>query len=186
MKVSQILETIGETEGLETFETTKILNLNRIVDCSIVLREITRPEGLTSLKRQTDKLGPLKLQKAQGSLSAPSLEDVPPPLEEIPPVHPFEPYQVENEPSTSSASRRAGGHQRNQLVDLEPLALDQSATRATSTPQAPRRKSRVSKQKKAARHLAQNFAARKFASVGARERGLTPQELIGDLPEEED
>lgn len=88
-------------------------------------------------------------------------------------------HQLENEPTTS------GLNSSNQ-VENEPAASGLNSSNQVGQSSGGRKKPRKSMQRKAAEHLARNFAARKFASVGARGRGLTQEDLVGDLPSEDE
>ena len=56
IRISQVLQAIGETEELVTLEASKVINMERITDTKLVLREITKPDGLLRLGVQTEKL----------------------------------------------------------------------------------------------------------------------------------
>ena len=82
VKISQVLVAIGATERLITYEAPKVIPMDRIVDTSVVLREVTRPEGVNRCRVQTEKTKRLILEKPQRtaserlSTSMPSLESV--------------------------------------------------------------------------------------------------------------
>ena len=91
IKISQVLVAIGATERLITYEAPKVIKMDRIVDTSVVLREVTRPDGVNRCRVQTEKTKRLVVERPQRSNnnqlsdSMPSLESVQS-LESAPPL----------------------------------------------------------------------------------------------------
>ena len=91
VKISQVLVAIGATERIITYEAPKVIKMDRIVDTTVVLREVTRPDGVNRCKVQTEKTKRLIVERpnrgGNDTLgdSMPSLESVPS-LTEAPPL----------------------------------------------------------------------------------------------------
>ena len=70
IRISQVMQAISETEEIITFETPKVINMERIVDTKIVLREITKPDGLLRTGIQTEKLQRLTVKSVEEAEAA--------------------------------------------------------------------------------------------------------------------
>ena len=155
--------------------------MQRVTNCTVVLRELTKPDGLQKMEIQAAKVARLKSQPAGINLSAmleleaeneeiPPLEEVVPPLEEVPaeqgtlellePDSFVLPYQ--NHVRELAEARRLSQSPQAPQINQSPRPTTSSAAQPKAKPRSskPKRKSAVKKLAKT--------AARKGGEPGPR------------------
>ena len=69
VKISQLLHSIARSQNIVSFESEKVIKMERVVDPTIVLREVTRPTGMELMRGQTAKLERLRGCVIEGAMT---------------------------------------------------------------------------------------------------------------------